>query len=173
MRRRSRAAPWLSLLLAALACPLSLGWTVYTFRAVDVACARVSDRVDCGVAERVGGVQVWSAAAEDIRIARAMTNNRSGPVGVIAETEAGALVPLTSSTLGEDQIRAIATRIHQWIFSAADTERLEFTQPPSLPNALIGAGIALLAGLWALATLLGIVRARRRPARARGQALNI
>jgi hypothetical protein len=173
VRRRSRAAPWLSLLLAALACPLSLGWTVYTFRAVDVACTRALDRVDCRVVERVGGVPVWSAAVEDIRIARGMTNNNSGPVGVIAETEAGALVPLTSSTLGEDQIRAIATRIHEWIFSAAPTERLEFTQPPSLPNAFIGAGIALVAALWALATLLGLVRARRRPARARGQQVTI
>jgi hypothetical protein len=162
-----RRSPWAScgsLLLAAVLFPASLAWTVYSYRAVAVDCQRSADAVSCTAEERVLGYLARSAAVDDIRIVRGRTSQDNGPSGVIAETEAGALVPLTSSTLGDDQIRAIADRIHQWQFTEPDAARLAFVQPPSLASAGLGAGIALLVALWGLVSLLGFTRAllRRR-----------
>ena len=169
--RRSRGTGWGSLLLAAAVFPLSVGWLVYSYRAVAVDCQRAAEAVTCTAVERVGGWEAWSATVEDIRIARGMLNNNNGGrKGVIAETQAGALVPLTSNVLGEDQIRTIASRIHAWIFTEPDSDRLSFVQPPSLANAALGAGIALLAALWGAASAVGVAaRLMRRSAATKAQ----
>jgi hypothetical protein len=174
---RRRRSPWTScgsLLLAAVLFPLSLGWLVYSYRAVAVDCQRVGERVRCSTVERIGSYAAWSGTVDDIRIVRGMTPNDNGPSGVVAETQAGDLVPLSSTTLGEDQIRAIADRLHQWLFVEQDSQRLTFVQPPSLASAGLGAGIALLAGLWGLGSLLGVVRGfMRRGAAPAGQRVAI
>ncbi len=163
--RRSHRSHGVPLLLAALLLPLSLGWVVYSFRAVDVACQRAAGPVTCRAVETVAGREVWSAEVEDVRLARAMPRSGGGPTGVIVETETGARAPLTSSVIGSDQQEAIANRIHQWLFVQRDEPTLAFRQPPSLANAALGGGIALLVALWGLSSLLGLRRARQRPAR--------
>jgi len=161
--RRTRRGPWVSLLLAAVLLPLTLGWLVYSFRSVEVACRRDGEAIRCSAIERVGSLEVWSAEVDDVRIARSMSGTGGGPQGVVVETQAGALVPLTSSVLGTDQHDAIAARVHQWIFVEREAEVLEFTQPPSLANAVLGGGIALLVLLWGLSALVGVTRAATRP----------
>ncbi len=161
--RRSRRSGWVSLLVAGLLLPVTLGWLVYSFRAVEVACQREAGPIRCSAVERIGSYVAWAAVVDDVRIARAMSGTNGGPQGVVVETEAGALVPLTSSVLGTDQHDAIAARIHQWIFVERDAERLAFTQPPSLANLALGGGIARLVALWGLSALVGILRAAARP----------
>jgi hypothetical protein len=175
MRRRS---PWTScgsLLLAAVLFPASLAWTVYSYRSVAVDCQRAAEAINCHAEERVVGYLVRSADVNDIRIVRGRVSQDNGPAGVIAETEAGALAPLTSGTLGDDQIRAIADRVHQWQFTEPDSAGLTFVQPPSLASAGLGAGIALLVALWGLVSLAGVARAflRRRAPPAAPQRVSI
>jgi len=163
--RRSRRAPWASLLLAGLLLPLSLAWLVYSFRSVDVACRRDAGTARCRAVERVGGFELWSAEVTAVTRARSMSGTGGGPAGVVLETETGALVPLTSSVLGSDQQDAIAQRIHQWLFVERDAQTLAFVQAPSVGNAALGGAIALLVALWGLSALLGVLRARRAPRR--------
>ncbi len=176
MRRSRKRGRVGSFLLAAVICLGSLAWLVYSFRWVDVACRRAEEAVACSLVERLGTYELWSAEADDVRIVRAMSGTSGGPAGVVAETQAGALVPLSSTVLGTDQHDAIAARIHQWIFVDRDEPALVFTQGPSLANAVMGGGIALLAALWGLTSLFGFLRSLappRPPAAPRGQRLSI
>ena len=165
MRRRSPAAGWGALLIAALACAASLVWLVYSFRAVSVACTRVGGPPRCSAIERIAGREVWVAAVGDVRAARSVARTASGPRGVVLETGAGERLSLTSSVLGSDQTEAIAGRIQQWLAGEPAAETLDFAQGPSVANFALSAGIALLAGLWG-----GVVgrKLKRRPARLAG-----
>ena len=163
MRRASGRSRVFSLLMALAALVASLGWLVYTFRWVDVDCRRDDGPVACDAVERVGSVEVWSAEAADVTRARSMSGSSGEPAAVVVETEAGAQVQLTSTFLGSDQNDAIAARIHQWLFVERDQDTLTFTQGPSVANAAISGGIALMAGLWALTLVLALLRSWLHP----------
>ncbi len=165
MRRRSTGSRLVSLLLALVAVVASLGWLVYTLRWVDVDCRRDDGPVTCQAVERIGSVEVWSAEAADVTRARSMSGTGGEPAAVMVETEAGAQVQLTSTFLGSDQNDAIAARIHPWLFVERDQDKLNFTQGPSVANAAISGGIALMAGLWALTLVLALVRSWLHPRR--------
>lgn len=168
MRRRSAASRLGSLVLALVLLIASLAWLVYTFRWVDVACRRDDGPITCRAVERIGSVEVWSAEVDDVAHARSMSGSGGEPSAVVVETEAGARVPLTSTFLGGDQNDAIANRIHQWSFVERDADTLAFTQGPSVANAALSGGIALLMALWALTLVLALVRSwlhPRQPAR--------
>ena len=165
MRRRSTGSRVVSLLMSVVACVASLGWLVYTLRWVDVDCRRDDGPVTCDAAERIGNIEVGSAGAADVTRARSMSGSGGEPAAVMLETEAGAQVQLTSTILGSDQNDAIAGRIHQWLFVERDQDTLTFTQGPSVANAAISGGIAVLAGLWAVTLVLALVRSWLHPRR--------
>src|SRR5205807_9989753 len=94
---------------------------------------------------------------EDIAIARDMSQSSNGN-GVVAETESGQQVQLTSNFLETNQQADIADRIHQFIFVQRAENALSFDLPPSLIT-LAGGGLFTVGlAVWALVSVLRIGR---------------
>jgi hypothetical protein len=148
---------WLSLLAALLLAPVALGYTVFSSRTTSVNCARVGGHVSCSEREHVGPYAVWSKSVENIAIARDMSGS-SNANGVVAETESGDQIQLTSTFLDENQQADIANRIHQFIFVQRDQDTLSFDLPPSLLNLALGGAFTVALAIWALVSVFQIVR---------------
>jgi hypothetical protein len=148
---------WISLLVALLLTPVALGYAIFSSRLTSVNCARVGGHVSCSDREHIGPYDVWSKSVEDIAIARDMSGS-SDANGVVAETESGDHVQLTSTFLDDNQQADIANRIHQFIFVQRDQDRLSFDLPPSLLNLALGGAFTVVMAIWALVSALQIVR---------------
>ena len=147
----------LSLIAGLLLIPVALGFTIFSARSTTVNCARVTGHVSCAEIERIGPYVAWSKSVENIAIARDMSQSGSAE-GVVAETEAGQQVQLTSTFLDQNQQAAIADRIHQFIFVQQDQDTLALNVPPSLLNLALGGAFTLVMVIWTLITALRIGR---------------
>src|SRR5258707_13097016 len=107
--------PWISLFVALLLPPVPIGYTLFSARTTAVSCTRAGGQVSCSEREAIGPYDAWSKTVEDIKIARDMSGS-SDANGVVAETESGEQIQLTSNFLDENTQADIANRIHQFIF---------------------------------------------------------
>jgi len=148
---------WLSLLAALLLIPVAIGYTLFTARTTSINCARVDGHVSCADQEHIGPYPVWSKAVENIAIARDMSQSSNGQ-GVVAETESGDQVQLTSSFLDDNSQADIANRIHQFIFVQRNQNTLTFDLPPSLLGMAPGAVATVVLGIWALISVVRIIQ---------------
>jgi hypothetical protein len=148
---------WFSLLAALLLTPVALGYTIFSTRSTSVSCARVDGHVNCSEREHIGPYDVWAKRVANIAIARDMSGS-SEANGVVAETESGEQIQLTSTFLDENQQAAIADRIHQFIFVQRDQDTLAFDLPPSLINIALGGGFTAALAIGALVTAVQLGR---------------
>src|SRR5258707_8022320 len=138
---------WLSLIAAVLLTPVALGYTLFTARPASVNCSRVDGHVTCTDREHIGPYSAWSKTVENIAIARDMSQSNNGQ-GVVAETESGDQIQLTSSFLDDNTQADIDNRIHQFIFVQRDQNTLTFDLAPSLVGLAPGVGITVVLVLW-------------------------
>ena len=153
---------WLTLLLALILIPVALAATAFLTRTVSVACTRAAGPITCRETESIGPYQVFSAAVEDVKIARDMSDSDGGSTGVFIETNAGDNIRFSSSFLDDQQQSAIADRIHQFIFVQRDQTELAFTLPFSLLYLAMGVGVTLAILVWAFLSAARIARRTRR-----------
>jgi hypothetical protein len=151
---------WLPLIAALIFAPLALGYTAFSTRSAAVICARVNGHVNCTDTESIGSYVAWSKSVENIAIARDMSQSGSNQ-GVVAETEAGSQVPLTSTFLDSSQQAGIANRIHQFIFVQTDQTQLSFNLGLSLINLGLGGTLTLVLLVLAALSALRIVQRGR------------
>lgn len=148
----------LSLLATLLLSLVALGYTFFSARVPTVSCTRASGPVSCTERETIGPYVAWSKSVEDIAIARDMSGSSEAD-GVVAETQSGDQVQLTSTFLDSSQQQHIANRIHAFIFAEQDQTAFSLTLPLSLLNLAVG-GAFTVVGL--LASLVAAVRLGRR-----------
>ena len=148
---------WLSFIAAVLLTPLALGYTIFSARTTSVNCARVDGQVSCSDREHIGPYTVWSQSVENIAIARDMSGS-SNTQGVVAETESGEQIQLTSTFLDDNTQADIANRIHQFIFVQRDQTTLTFDLPPSLLTLAPSAAFTVILVIYALVTAVRIGR---------------
>ena len=149
--------PWISLFFALLLTPVAIGYTLFSARTTSVNCARVGSQVSCSERETIGPYEAWTKRVEDITIARDMSGS-SNANGVVAETESGQQIQLTSSFLADTTQADIANRIHQFIFVQRDQDTLAFSLAPSLLALAPGGAATVGLLIWALVSALQIVR---------------
>jgi len=149
--------PWISLFVALLLTPVAIGYTLFSARTIAVSCTRASGQVSCAESETIGPYTAWSRSVEDISIARDMSGS-SEANGVVAETESGDQIQLTSNFLDENTQADIANRIHQFIFVQRDQDTLAFSLGPSLLAIAPGAAATVGLIIWALVSVFQIVR---------------
>ena len=149
---------WLSFIAALILIPAALAYTAFSARTTAVHCTRANGHVSCFESETIGPYVAWSKTIENIHIARDMSQSQSNSQGVVAETESGDQVELTSTFLDDNQQADIANRIHQFIFVNQSQNALDFTVPPSLLNLALGGGFTLIMVIWALVGAVRIVR---------------
>ena len=149
--------PWISLFIALLLIPVAIGYTAFSARTTDVVCRRAGGQVSCSERETIGPYEAWSKSVEDIKIARDMSGS-SDANGVVAETNSGEQIQLTSTFLDENTQADIANRIHQFIFVQRDQDTLAFSLGPSLLAVAPGAVAAVGLAIWALVSVAQIVR---------------
>src|SRR5215472_3710709 len=118
---------WLSFIAALILIPVALAYTAFSARTTMVHCLRVNGEVACSEQEVIGPYVAWSKTVQNIRIARDMSQNESSSQGVVAETESGDQVALTSTFLDNNQQADIANRIHQFIFVDSSQESLDIS----------------------------------------------
>src|SRR5262249_45126017 len=123
--------PWISLFIALLLIPVAIGYAAFSARTTEVVCHRVGGQVSCSGRETIGPYEAWSKSVENIKIARDMSGS-SNANGVVAETESGEQIQLTSTFLDDNTQADIASRIHQFIFVQRDQDTLSFSLGPSL-----------------------------------------
>jgi len=146
---------WLSLFAAVLLTPVALAYTLFTARTTSINCARVDGHVSCTDREHIGPYAVWTKSVENIAIARDMSQSNNGQ-GVVAETESGDQVQLTSSFLDDNTQADIDNRIHQFIFVQRDQNTLAFDLAPTLLGLAPGVAATLVLALWALISAVRI-----------------
>jgi hypothetical protein len=146
---------WLSLIAAVLLIPVALAYTLFTARTTSINCARVDGHVSCSDREHIGAYAVWSKTVENIAIARDMSQSSNGQ-GVVAETESGDQVQLTSSFLDDNSQADIDNRIHQFIFVQTDQNTLAFDLAPTLFSLAPGAAFTVILAVSALISAVRI-----------------
>ncbi len=149
--------PWISLFVALLLTPVAIGYTLFSARTTDVSCTRAGGQVSCAESEVIGPYTAWSKTVEDIKIARDMSGS-SDANGVVAETESGDQIQLTSTFLDDNTQADIANRIHQFIFVQRDQDTLDLSLAPSLLAVAPGAAATVGVIIWALVSVFQIVR---------------
>jgi hypothetical protein len=149
---------WLSFVAALILIPVALAYTAFSDRTTLVHCLRANGHVACSEQEAIGPYVAWSKTVQNIRIARDMSQGDSSSQGVVAETEDGDQVELTSTFLDTNQQADIDNRIHQFIFVNATQESLDISEPPSLLNLALGGGFTLVLVIWALVGAVRIAR---------------
>ena|SRR5664279_436263 len=148
---------WLSFIFALLLTPVALGYTLFSARTASINCARVDSHVSCTDLEHIGPYSVWSKSVENIAIARDMSQSGFAN-GVVAETESGDQIQLTSNFLYENTQADIDNRIHQFIFVQQDQSTLTFDIPPSLLSMAPGAVAAVILVISALISAVRIIQ---------------
>jgi hypothetical protein len=148
---------WLTFIVSLLLTPLALGYTVFTARTASIRCARDGSQISCSNTEHIGPYQAWSKTVTDISLVRDMSQSDNGS-GVVAETETGDDIQLTSSFLDDNTQAEIDNRIHQFIYAQTKPSALDFDMPPTLLGLAPGAGVTLLFGIGALISLVRIIR---------------
>jgi hypothetical protein len=149
--------PWISLFIALLLIPLAIGYAAFSARTTDVVCNRAGGQVSCSEREAIGPYEAWSKSVEDIKIARDMSGS-SDANGVVAETNSGEQIQLTSTFLDDNTQADISNRIHQFIFVQRDQDTLAFSLGPSLLAVAPGAVAAVGLAIWAVVSVVQIVR---------------
>jgi hypothetical protein len=149
----------LSFIAALILIPVALAYTAFSDRQTAIHCARSGGHVSCSDRETIGPYVAWSKTVEDIAIARDMSqSDSSGNQGVVAQTESGDEVELTSTFLDDKQQADISNRLQDFIFINSSQSSLDFSVPPSLLNLALGAGFSVVLVIWALYGVVRIVQ---------------
>ena len=146
-----------SLFFTAFLTVVALAFTVFTARVPSVTCTRASGSVSCTERETIGPYVAWSRTVEHIATARPVAGS-SDVDGVVAETESGDQIPLTSTFLDANQQLLIANRIHAFIFVEQNQTAFTLTLPLSLLGLGVGGAFTLLGAASSLVSLVRVVR---------------